>query len=296
MKYRKIEVCFWQDTDMLELTPEGKYFYLYLLTNPHTNLAGIYEASKKVMAFETGFNVDTVDKLIRTFEGKGKIAYDPETSEILVINWLKYNWTSSPKVIKCIIQDLERVKSKKLLSIFWNKTSEDIKRVLIEYGYSIDTLSIPYPYLDLYLDQDLTQNQYQNIEYGYSMDTVSIPYHSKDQDQAQTQTQIETLQFSQFSQFEKSILKRANEIKENLSKGFNTEVFEFLEEPALDVLEAVNTLLEELGQQPVEKLTNGELLELAEAIKINRTNPTYFVKILNTNQGLTFKKCVRGSS
>ena len=292
MKYRKIEVCFWQDTDMLELTPEGKYFYLYLLTNPHTNLAGIYEVSKKVMAFETGFNVDTVDKLIRVFEPK-KIAYDEETSEIFVINWLKYNWTNSPKVIKCIIQDLERVKSKKLLSIFWNKVPEDIKSVLIEYGYSIDTLSIPYPYLDL----DLTHNQTHNqeIEYRYPMDTVSIPYHSKNQDQTLTQVQPQTK--TQFSPSEEAILKIAGEIRERLKKfkAISAEAFDFLEEPADIHLDAVNRLLEELGQEPIEKLTNGELLEIAEAIRTNRTDNKYFVKIVNKN-GLVFNKCLRGSS
>lgn len=183
VKYRKIEVCFWGDSDMLELTPEGKYFYLYVLTNPHTNLAGIYEISKKVMAFETGFNVDTIDKLIKMFEDKGKIAYDPETSEIFVINWLKYNWTNSPKVIKCIIQDLERVKSKKLISIFWNKVPEDIKSVLIEYGYSIDTLS---------------------IEYEYPMDTVSIPHPYLTQDLTLTQTQDLTQEQTQAQEHRES--------------------------------------------------------------------------------------------
>jgi hypothetical protein len=169
--FRKVDVSFWQDSDMIELTPEGKYFYLYLLTNPHTTLCGIYEISKRVMSFETGFNIDTIDKLIRQFEEKGKIIYDPGTCEIFIKNWYRYNFTSSPKVIKGIIHDLKKVKSGKLLTAFWNTIPDDVKSVLIEYGYPIDTLSIPYgypmdtdPHIDIDKDLDIDKDKEIDID------------------------------------------------------------------------------------------------------------------------------------
>ena len=39
---------------MEEMTPEDKYFYLYLLTNPCTNMIGVYRIVKKQMAFDLG--------------------------------------------------------------------------------------------------------------------------------------------------------------------------------------------------------------------------------------------------
>ena len=60
--YRQIQVSFWQDTFVLDLTPEEKYFYLYLMTNSKTRQCGVYEVSRRVMELETGYNRETVEK------------------------------------------------------------------------------------------------------------------------------------------------------------------------------------------------------------------------------------------
>ena len=52
--YRSIQMSFWTDSKVVdEFTPEDRYFYLYLFTNPHTNLAGCYELSLKQASVET---------------------------------------------------------------------------------------------------------------------------------------------------------------------------------------------------------------------------------------------------
>lgn len=39
--YRQIYISFWSDTKVCDdFSPEDKYFYIYLLTNPHTNICG----------------------------------------------------------------------------------------------------------------------------------------------------------------------------------------------------------------------------------------------------------------
>ncbi|WP_231597694.1 hypothetical protein [Bacillus sp. SA1-12] len=46
-KYRMVRTEFWRDSIALdEMTPEDKYFYLYLLTNPKTTQIGIYRITK----------------------------------------------------------------------------------------------------------------------------------------------------------------------------------------------------------------------------------------------------------
>lgn len=121
--YRKISVTFWADSFVQTLTPEGKYFYLYLMTNTRTTQCGIYEISISQMCFETGYNTATIEKLISQFQKAGKIKFSKETNEIALKNWPKYNDSTSPKVMACVARELKFVKN----------------RVLIEYIYSMDT-------------------------------------------------------------------------------------------------------------------------------------------------------------
>ena len=39
--YRYVYSTFWEDPFVQGITPEDKYFYLYLITNPHTNQCGM---------------------------------------------------------------------------------------------------------------------------------------------------------------------------------------------------------------------------------------------------------------
>ena len=55
--YRNVRIGFWTDTKIVDdFTPEDKYFYLYLFTNPHTNLCGCYELSFKQASVELGYD------------------------------------------------------------------------------------------------------------------------------------------------------------------------------------------------------------------------------------------------
>ena len=137
--YRTISLSFWTDTKIAdEFTPEDRYFYLYLFTNPHTNLAGCYEISIKQIAYEIGYNADTVEHLLTRFSNVHGVAkYSRDTKEMLLINWHKYNWTSSEKYRKPLKKEIDGVKNSSfkeyLLSVFNGEKSE---------GYPIDTICI----------------------------------------------------------------------------------------------------------------------------------------------------------
>lgn len=128
--YRNISVSFWTDSKVDdEFTPEDKYFYLYLMTNPHTSICGCYEISMKQMERETGYNTDTVKRLIqRMQEEHNVIRYSAETKEILLLNWWKFNWSKSEKVKNAVVSVSEHIKH------------EPFKR------YVMDMVSIRYPY------------------------------------------------------------------------------------------------------------------------------------------------------
>ncbi|MGE7650521.1 DnaD domain-containing protein [Peribacillus frigoritolerans] len=133
-KYRQVHTTFWNDAFVLDLTPEEKYFYLYLMTNDKTTQCGIYELPKRVIEMHTGYNRETVEKLLQRFVEYDKIIYNDSTKEIMMINWVKYNFINSPKVKKCIEKELELVKHLDFKKQFLNS--------LTKYGYRIDTVSI----------------------------------------------------------------------------------------------------------------------------------------------------------
>ena len=141
--YRTISQSFWTDTKVVDdFTPEDKFFYLYLLTNPHTNLCGCYEFSMKTAADETGYSKETIDKLLQRFENVHKlIKYESSTKELLIFNWHKYNWNKSPNTILAIEKLLVYVKTadfKDFLTGLLDKYKSGEDTACIGYVYPIE--------------------------------------------------------------------------------------------------------------------------------------------------------------
>lgn len=113
--YRKIHVSFWSDPFVSDLKDKEKLFYLYLLTNERTRQCGIYEISKRQMFYDTGISQTEIDRILKLFIAKNKIFYSESTGEIAILNWVKYNDCSSPKVLACVNKELLTIKNKKLI-------------------------------------------------------------------------------------------------------------------------------------------------------------------------------------
>lgn len=99
--YRNVQLSFWTDSKISDsFTPEDRFFYLYLITNPQSNICGCYEISYAQFTNQTGYNKDTVNRLIERFESVHKvIRFCKDTKEILLLNWYKYNWNRSEKTL-----------------------------------------------------------------------------------------------------------------------------------------------------------------------------------------------------
>jgi hypothetical protein len=166
--FRKVHTSFWTDPFVENLTDKQKLFYLYLITNTKTKQCGIYEISKKYIAYETGFSISEVTDLLNYFISIDKVIYSEKTNEIGIVNWYKYNWSDSPKTIACIKKELLDVKD----------TS------FIEHLYSTDKLSIVYPYS---IDTP-------SIEYVSSIDTKSQQEQEevKEEVKEETKEEVET--------------------------------------------------------------------------------------------------------
>ena len=140
--YRTVNLTFWTDSKVVdEFSPEDKYFYLYCLTNPHTNLCGCYEISKKQMSMELGYSIDTILVLLERFENVYKlIKLSKETNELLILNWHKYNWTTSPKFRKPLQAEIANIKDKRFREYLIKLEQNGV--VSIRYRYGIDTVAI----------------------------------------------------------------------------------------------------------------------------------------------------------
>lgn len=142
-KYRQVQVSFWQDAFVLDLTPEEKYFYIYLMTNSKSTQIGIYELPKRIIETETGYNRETVEKLLQRFVDYGKIDYNEPTKEIFIRNWAKYNWNNSPKVVARVQVELKDVKHTPF-ALKYLEMAEEIKSdtVSIQYTRATDSPEI----------------------------------------------------------------------------------------------------------------------------------------------------------
>ncbi len=113
-----VQLDFWNDPKIVEeFTPEDKYFFLYLLTNPKTTQIGIYRILKKQIAFDTGYSIESVNAIMDRFINHHKIiAYSNESREIAIINWGKHNFRKGGKPVEdCVRSELEEVQDLSLI-------------------------------------------------------------------------------------------------------------------------------------------------------------------------------------
>ncbi|MED1471960.1 DnaD domain protein [Bacillus salipaludis] len=137
-KYRMVRTDFWKNPIVTEeMTAEDKYFYLYLLTNPHTTQIGIYRMTKKQIAFDMGYSIESVHSLMERFiEHHKLIRYNPETRELAIKNWGKDNLGKGGKpVIDCILSELKDVEDLSLIQYVSESIHKQDIRSLYESFY-----------------------------------------------------------------------------------------------------------------------------------------------------------------
>ena len=135
---RIVSTSFWEDGKVVEnFSPEDKYFFLYLLTNPHTTQLGIYSFIPKTAAFELGYSEDAVKVLLERFETKYElIKFSTDTSEVAIKNYLRHSIVSGGKpVMDCLLKEEKQVKDKSLLLYIYNsiKDSNNLNTTVEQY-------------------------------------------------------------------------------------------------------------------------------------------------------------------
>lgn len=149
MSKRYVQDSFWTDPYVEKLDPIEKVCFLYLLTNPLCNIAGVYEIRSKRFAFEVGLDVEIVETILQRFERDEKI-YRWE-SWVVIKNFLK-NQTPNPSMVIGIENildiapdEVKKIYNEKIISLSV-KTLNRIKLNKIELNriaQTVDSLSPP---------------------------------------------------------------------------------------------------------------------------------------------------------
>lgn len=126
-KNRPINTRMWSDRKVTEnFSFEDKTLWFYLLTNERINTLGCYKISFPKMSVETGLTKQSLEKILIRFRDYLQIIYyDIETNEILIKNYSRYNWTSSPMYRKSLETQFEKIESKTLKS--------ELQRIIDEF-------------------------------------------------------------------------------------------------------------------------------------------------------------------
>lgn len=144
---RIVDTEFWTDDKVVDLfSPEDRYFMLYLLTNPHTTQLGIYKINKRIVAFEMGYSLETVNVLLDRFETKYQmIRYSPDTGEVAIKNYLRYSIIKGGKpVYDLLMKEISTVRNKDLLSYIFaglqgaDNLNETVEEVINKYISNIN--------------------------------------------------------------------------------------------------------------------------------------------------------------
>ena len=147
MAKRLIDTELLNNEEIIEnFTAEDKYFWLYLLTSPHNNICGVFKNSPTLIARDMGLHKDTIVNLLYRFDKVHNLIFaDKETNEILILNWYKWNWTKSPKILSLIEKEITNIKSEEIVKSLGKRVMlvfEEVDTVSIGYRYPTNTNSI----------------------------------------------------------------------------------------------------------------------------------------------------------
>ena len=116
--YRTLHVSFWED--LLSHGVDEKYFYFYLLTNPHTNISGIYKIPMPYIILETGLSEKKIVAMFAYWAHHDKIRWNRDTEEVGIKNWTRYNVSKGSKVLTAVQRFVDGIKDKTLIKYVWN--------------------------------------------------------------------------------------------------------------------------------------------------------------------------------
>lgn len=101
--YRNIETSIWTDQKFRGLAAPGKFLFLYLITNPHAHVSGIYYLPDVTITHESSIKPDALNTLWDTLSGTGLAFRDQNSEVVWVKNMFRYQGSGEKLVAAAAI-------------------------------------------------------------------------------------------------------------------------------------------------------------------------------------------------
>ncbi len=136
-KNRYVNTAIWDDPWFTSLDALEQHLFLYFLTNPVSNIHGVYEIPLRRMAFDTGMDTEKLKKIIARFEDDKKVYY--ERGWVVIKNFLNHQ-TLNPMTAHAVANNFNKLPAWLRVELLDpdGKLLIDYNRVLRAYSVAID--------------------------------------------------------------------------------------------------------------------------------------------------------------
>lgn len=114
-----INAHIWHDERLRKLSKEGVIAYMYLMTSPHSNMAGFYVLPLEYMAYDLNWTPKVCDEVLCELESHWFIKRDSYNKVILILDHLRHNPVGGPSHFKCVVNILKEMPPTSLMSDFY---------------------------------------------------------------------------------------------------------------------------------------------------------------------------------
>lgn len=132
--YRAILDSFWTDIMIVELEPDEKLMYLWLITNQHLDICGCYQVSHRTIEYETGIPWQRGREIFRKLEELERISYSEQNREILLLKWKSNNEgffkPENTKSVKSIRTGADRIKTPEFKNIILQWLGDKVPTII----------------------------------------------------------------------------------------------------------------------------------------------------------------------
>lgn len=104
--YAKLYRDIWADDDFTSLGPETRYVYMFLLSQPDLNAAGVLALTVRRWATKAGITLDALTAALAILSERGYVVTDASTEELLVRTFVRNDelWRI-PNTLYAVLRD-----------------------------------------------------------------------------------------------------------------------------------------------------------------------------------------------
>lgn len=155
----------WNDPYFETLKKDEKFLFMYLMTNPTTTLSGIYEFSLKRAIADTDIPRKELIRILKKLNNDRRIVYAIKTQEIFMVNWLKYNFSKSPKTMVRVVNEWKGTKSRVIKRLYLSK-------LVYEGLLTIDQINVHFDksFTQTIADDDI--ERFEPLNLGEEIETI----------------------------------------------------------------------------------------------------------------------------